>query len=243
MAVKNTSEIWKQLDKRVKSTPMPGDNARRFQRAVSWGKLSCKLSEDLQMEFVCLWMALDALIGQAADVHAKKADQAGSNSGRLTRKQFWQDVLAADKDGKIAQARDRCKKEISELVRLRYAYTGFWNAMYDAGVREKWEKNFSHSIRNFDKYEKASWLVDEAWLELVHSRLSVVRNQIMHGAMTHGTLVGKTQVRYGVKILRDFVPCIASAMASSSRDWGDIPYPPIEKKSDGKDSDPPIRFK
>ncbi|MGI9298173.1 MAG: hypothetical protein ACR2QC_09785 [Gammaproteobacteria bacterium] len=199
------------------------DNETRVRRAESW----CSQGEtmgDWQIRFLCFWIAMDALYGrgetahipQSCDVHARNFSRP-----KPDWKEFSEGVIKADESA-ICEVLRQCNPSIRKLLELRYVYPQFWKAMYDPSLQNSWKKGFDSDIAHYERWNTAKKF------DAVFERLRVVRNQIMHGAMTRAKdegSYGATQVRLGVFILYELVPCLVRIVENHPRDWGKVPYP------------------
>ena len=74
-----------------------------------------------------------------------------------------------------------------------------------------------------------------ATLNNLFRNLSVVRNQIVHGASAGQDSHGRTQVILGAWLLKAFIPCFRDAIkANIHEDWGEPPYPRVGSGPDDK---------
>lgn len=70
----------------------------------------------------------------------------------------------------------------------------------------------------------------EEFLELVLQRLTVLRNQVIHGCATYGqNSKGITSLENGLAVLRELVPAFYELMSRYGHhvDWPAIPYPRV----------------
>ena len=76
------------------------------------------------------------------------------------------------------------------------------------------------------------------WAALVDTlfrNLGIVRNQIVHGGSAGSRSRGRTQVRLGAELLRDFVPHFRRTIERHpDQDWGPPPFPRVGDEADDK---------
>ena len=221
-------------------------NSKRFSRAESWIERSKSFPDDLQnaqMKFICLWIGFESLFGQAKTVHKKTlyspALARRSKPRSKSKEDFdnFRDRIFKLGEPKIKDVFDKCAGDICKLINLRYVYPDFWREMYNFRPEKErnWEDKFNKDV---NKYEKGEMSVIEIF-NAVFLRLGVARNQNIHGAATIPSKRGGSQVRYGIAILQELVPCMMEIMKESGDYWGDIPYPHAGAFADDPIGKPP----
>ena len=217
-------------------------NAKRFSRAESWIEISKSFSDDAQneqMKFICLWIGFEALWGQAKTVHKHTPYLVGRKPRSKSKGDFdnFRDHIFKLGESKIKTVFEQCASDICKLINLRYVHPDFWREMYKfrSGKERNWEDKFNEDV---NKYEKGNMSVIEIF-DAIFSRLWVARNQNIHGAATIPSKRGGSQVRYGIAILKELLPCMVKIMKESGDYWGDIPYPHAGAIADDPTGQPP----
>lgn len=108
-------------------------------------------------------------------------------------------------------------------------YVSIWFWEYQRGklTDTAWRALFEKSCRAAARARKQENAV--VFLGILFDRLYVLRNQLMHGGATFGSVINRDQVRCGADILERLVPAmIHGVMHHPNEDWGDIVFPPAE---------------
>lgn len=130
----------------------------------------------------------------------------------------------------------RAEGDVVRIFELRQAHPSFWyppssrkESRENAGVgpAESWESVFRKRVgamrKRLDEAVRSG--VKEAistTLNDLFRNLSVVRNQIVHGASAGPESRGRTQVVLGARLLSAFVPCFATASRPTFKRTGAI---------------------
>ena len=197
---------------------MPEQHRVRLWRAISWYQCAEGYSEDHDISFITLWIALNACYAISAtglpdNVQEQVAFQ------RLAEK-----LVKLDKQGTIY---DCLRRNYSKLVDNKFLFKPFFKAQADDTV--DWECLFAS-----DKKDARTALAlnhptaTATALGIVLDRLYLLRNQLVHGAATYNSKLNRDQIIDGKNMLMELLPIIIRLMFDHTRDWGPIPYFPIE---------------
>lgn len=109
------------------------------------------------------------------------------------------------------------------------------------GTAEEWNREFSRKVERAEKHlDKARSGRRDAIRETLNDlflNLSVVRNQIVHGASAGSGGWGRTQYELGAKLLKALIPCFREVIRSNIEDdWG---APPFARVGEGPDDECP----
>ena len=112
------------------------------------------------------------------------------------------------------------------LLENKYVYQPFWKHINGVEGFSDWETRFQRESErvNRDLAEQQT----SRFLDLLFSRLYVLRNQILHGGATWNSSVNRSQVRDGEAILGFLVPAFVKVMMDHPDEpWGANYYPVV----------------
>lgn len=189
----------------------------RIHRALSWLERSERESEDLDIQFVLLWISLNAAYAREFGLGDRE---------RKRVHEFLRTLVGLDADGSRLQQglHEKFSGPIRTLIENKYTYYPFWEALRDHDSSERWKKRFETERKDATK----SLLNRDTSkvLTIVFDRLYVLRNQLVHGGATWAGSVNRQQVRDGAAILRFLVPLVIEIMMDNPEfDHGDVLYP------------------
>ena len=204
----------------------------RLRRAISWLGRAQQMErdvkgtdKDLDTQFVFLWISFNALY--ARDPH-KYPSRPPSQ-----QEQIEEYFLNLSKCGK--QVTDNIYKVIDSNIsreKIRSLSNNKFVSM------DFWDKK----IGIFKKGKEKDQLLPEPLsrektlniLFCIFQRLSVLRNQLMHGSATWDGHLNKGQLRDGIKIMHWLLPIFIDIMLENPEDkwkqWGEVYYPRVENE-------------
>ena len=207
-----------------------GANERRIARMGVWIDLAETSPAEDHVRFVFYWIAYEA----GYQVNREDSDN--------LRPSFHRRVARHDASG-LQKLLIKHRQRITTLLELRQAHPSFWKQWdqdEDVRTREDWEARFRVRARSaVDRLTAAirrglsqdvARTVDELF-----RNLNVVRNQIVHGGSAGIRSRGRTQVRLGAELLKDFVPRFRGAIEHHlDQNWGMPPFPRVGDAADDK---------
>ena len=214
------------LEEKLQGLDKESSLKHRLRRSISWVERA-RAEDDADAKCILFWVAFNA-----AYVIERKAELA--QWGRLEewqRQEKYFERLTGVGFRRIHYTlRGRLRGPVDRLMDNVYIFWGFWDSLTEDPF--DWD-NWRHK-RRFE-YERAA--VREQMgvasapctmyvLKRVFNRLSVLRNQLMHGCATQDGHLNRRQVQDGVEILEPLVPLFLDMMADHPEvDWGQISYP------------------
>ena len=219
-------------------------NERRIARMGVWIDLAENTPADDHVRFVFYWVAYEAGYQvRLSGSDSLRLQQEDSRRRRPSpRNEFHRRVARHDAGG-LQQILAKHKRRISALLELRQAHPSFWEPWpedWDVRTRADWETRFRSRVNeDLDQLalairRGASRDVAGA-LDDLFRRLSVVRNQIVHGGSAGLRSRGRTQVRLGAGLLEDFVPRFRYGIERHlDENWGLPPFPRVGDEADEK---------
>lgn len=190
----------------------------RVRRSLSWLRRAAELSdEDRPPRFVDLWIALNALYGQARyakEFRPREREDFMEFVQRLAKPRSAKSQLGQLLSKKHFQVRSR------ELIQNKYLWNEWWSKDLDK-YREKSGAGLIHfekSLRNGDA---------ATFLSCLFERLQVLRNQIVHGSSSASTRKSRDALYPAILLLEEILPEFIRLMLREGQDtdWPPVPYP------------------
>jgi hypothetical protein len=194
----------------------------RLQRAASWIKAAAGLSPDENHErFIFYYIALNAMYGRRQ--YEGDRSEVWQDIDRFVNqvKRMW--ASSGERSGNLLLAvlQDR---HVDALI-LDYFLL---DDLFKGATREKLVGRCTRDLvgaklkfRSGDPF---------AMLRTILHRLTVLRNRVMHGCVTYGSVSkGLPSVVKGARVARDLVPALYELMAMHGPvvKWDPIPYPRV----------------
>lgn len=221
------------------------ENAVRMHRAISW--LRCwekcrKISSSPDEQFVFLWIAFNAAYAAYAnpDHESEKIQK------------FLNSVIKRDGNNSLAKIIDSHRDDFSKINDNEYLLREYWRTRTREGLANVRSKkggilDKSLTAQNALRVTKQTKAKTNLVLTLTFARLYILRNQVLHGAATHGGDFNRSSIEPGTPILGACVPAFLKIMLDAMRKqpaikvWGKVEYPPHQDKPDPVNPDPPPR--
>ena len=210
------------------------NNRRRLKRMDLWISHAEAASgdDDSHLRFLFYWIAYEA---------AYQTYETGKSEGR---RKWLHKELARHDPGELQSILREQRDNVVRILDLRQAHPSFWrkDLKVNEGVTtpEAWGSAFRQQVESatkcLDKAVRSGAERDiSATLNDLFSNLSVVRNQIAHGANAGAESQGLTQVILGAWLLKAFIPRFRDAIkANLDADWGEPPFPRVGSGPDDK---------
>lgn len=200
----------------------PDNLALRVHRTISWIRRAEMSEDDPDIAFACYWIAFDA-------AHSEDTATDVETSATALFRMYFEKLLKFDGEGAIFNAIwDRFSGPIRILLENKYVYQPFWKHVNGVEEFSDWETRFQREREQVNSY-LAQQQTDRV-LNLLFSRLYVLRNQIMHGGATWNGRVNRDQVRDGAAIMSFLVPAFVKVMMDHPDEpWGKNYYPRVDE--------------
>jgi len=196
----------------------PDSSRVRLHRAISWLRRAEQEADELDAQFIFLWIAFNA-------AYAKEVGFGENERDRLAA--FFATLVAVDERKSLnAMLFNQFTGPIRMLMENRYVFEPFWRALREHDSSKRWEEKFAGS----KKAAMAALMNGETGtvLSIVFDRLYVLRNQLVHGGATWNSQVNRAQVKDGAHILCFVVPALIELMIDHPElDFGDVLYPVV----------------
>ena len=194
-------------------------HAIRLHRAISWLKSAEDLQDNLDLQYICLWISFNAC-------YANNLSKGELLSERDSFSAFISKLVKHDQEKRFYHLLwNQFSGPVRLLIENKYVYKPFWE--FQRGEIKDWKKPYEKSVSDSMKYLSTQNV--EGLLEVVLNRLYTLRNQLMHGGSTYKSDVNRSQVKDGNNMLKLLVPLVIEIMlTNNAEDWGEIYYPVIE---------------
>jgi hypothetical protein len=204
----------------------------RVHRALSWLIRAHREEEDLDTQFIHLWIGFNAAYAgdlERALEDAETAGRLGTTNERARFEGFFRTLVTLDGEGRIYKALwTRFPQEIRILLDNRYVFAPFWKHHAGLPGGGGWEISFEAAKRAANNALAAGSA--PVVLSILFDRLYVLRNQLLHGGATWNSAANRAQVRDGAAILGHLLPLFIDLMMDNSdEDWAMPMYPVIEE--------------
>lgn len=204
----------------------PPNLALRVHRALSWLDRAEQAYDDVDGQFIFLWIAFNA--AYATDIDERY------RAGELdTFRAFLGKLLSLDADGRLgALVWSEFSGSLRGLLDNEYVFHDFWSyqrgEIDEAEWRRRFEKANASARKALEKQDVATVL------NVVLSRIYTLRNQLIHGGATWNSSVNRAQVRDCGNFMGKLVPLMIELMMDHPDTlWGDACFPVVDPASIG----------
>ena len=192
----------------------------RMRRATSWLDRASREQDDPDAVFIFCWIAFNAAYGDERDTEQRERDRFHA---------YFTTILSLEGGHAINRALwDRFRNPIKEFVANHYVFRPFWDNKSGEGAddwaaRLERDKQWVNGALTRKNSRETARL-----LEILFSRLYVLRNQLLHGGATWSSSVNRDQIRDGARIMYFLVPIFIDVMlANPDEDWGRPRFPVV----------------
>jgi len=192
----------------------------RLHRAISWMKCSEDQSDNLDLQFLSLWISYNSCYSIDDDLDSTFKERTQFNT-------FINKLVKLDHEKRFFNLLwHKFSGPVRLLIVNEYLFKPFWQ--YQRGNDVKWKNLHQKSIEDANKYLATEQTAE--LLKVVLDRLYVLRNQLIHGGATYKSKVNRMQLKDACNLLKLLVPVIIDIMIENhEEDWGRIYYPVIKK--------------
>ena len=217
--MKLTYQELKDRQRQIRDT-FPESLSLRTHRALSWLCRAERDDEDLDAQYLFLWVSLNA-------AYANELPNRADFSERRLFYGFISRLVDSDKEDLLYKM---VWNQFSESIRLlidnRYVFQPFWDYQNDRISEDDWKHRFETSKRSANA--ALGRMDTKRVIAVMFDRLYVLRNQLVHGGSTWNSAVNRSQISDGTKILGLVVPIVIHLMMEQPNQlWGDPCYPVV----------------
>jgi len=199
----------------------PPNLALRVHRALSWLGRAEQNGEDLDGQFIFLWIAFNAAYATQIDERLRLSEQE-------TFRAFLEKLVGLDAGRRIeGLVWNEFTSSLRLLLDNPYVCEDFWS--YKNGTMEEaeWQRRFAGSKRAAQTALARRQTVTV--LAIVLGRIYTLRNQLMHGGATWNSSINRDQIRDCTNFMLKLVPVVIEIMMDHPETlWGDPCYPVVD---------------
>lgn len=201
-------------------TDFPNETSIRIHRSLSWINRAEIEKNDLDSSFIFYWIAFNSAYSENNFFNLKDSEKSKYLS-------FFKKILSVDKDQLIYKAIwSDYSGPIRNLINNVFVYDPFWRFHNGENKYCNWESDFNNQKQKILLALKTKNTLKI--LNIVFSRLYVLRNQILHGGTTWNSKINRNQIRDSQRIIKFLVVSFVFIMLHNKQiDWGKLSYPII----------------
>ncbi len=202
----------------------------RLKRGRSWIIAARYYSGDRDIEFICYWIALNAMFGGFASGERAKTSLARPASALdfVDREVlgFTRRICDLDREGLVEKRLETIRAVGSSIIRDKWHFKPYWvsgtTTAVDSILRGKVnEAKLALRSKRYGDY-----------LAILLSRIQDIRNHVLHGASTYVLSKNRESVEAAASVLRVIVPTFAELMERPGSETA-FPWPPVERPRQG----------
>lgn len=193
------------------------ENVRlRAHRAISWLKKTDVEREDLDIGFISLWIAFNAIYANDT-IHFQTAD-------RNEMRNFINTICELNSDKIYNLVWEKYSSSIQALLKNRYLFQAFWDFHNEKISEEAWFEDFKNATERSNQALAKQNTPQLLWI--LFERIYTLRNQIFHGGSTYDSRANRTQLKDAYNLMFDVnVLFIETLIEHPHHDWGKPFYP------------------
>ncbi len=198
----------------------------RVRRSESWSDHAndSMSHEDFDSAFLFYWIAFNALYSDERNIDMERSE-------RRLQKDFIEKIHRFDKQNgnlyKFLWA--EYSNSIRNLLDNKFIFGRYWRDINENPDESAWAEEMRSTNQSALRLMTDGGSVARL-LNIVISRLNVLRNQIAHGSSTYRGSLNRDQVKTGATFMHQVVPIIQQIFREHpDEDWGIPPYPPQER--------------
>ena len=198
----------------------------RVRRSESWSDHAndSMSHEDYDSAFLFYWIAFNALYSDERNIDMERSE-------RKLQKDFIEKIHRFDKqNGNLYKFLwNEYSNSVRNLLDNKFIFGRYWRDIYENPDESAWAEEMRSANQSALRLMTDGGSVARL-LNLIFSRLNVLRNQIAHGSSTYRGSLNRDQVKTGATLMHKVVPIIQQIFREHpDEDWGIPPYPPQER--------------
>ncbi len=193
------------------------DFSIRLHRSLSWLERAEREIDDPDASFIFYWISFNANYSIYFNGEAKSTE-----SERFS--DFFNMIVTCDQEKIIFElVWNRFSNEIRSILNNEFIFRDFWTSETNDLT---WRQAMAESRVIVNKALKLQNTA--VILQILFSRLYILRNQLIHGNATWKGSKNREQVVHGAKLISSFQPIFLSIMMQNpNQKWGKLAYPVI----------------
>ena len=213
-----TSDALHELLRQRREDGYEKDDGIRLHRTISWISAAEYYAEDTDMAFIAYWNAYGAQ-------HEGEMNTKGNRATSNRRESHLHKVARLDTANDLFIILFTGYGEyLQHIIENKYLFRKYY--LYKTGEERDWEHAFSLERRAF-----RDAIVNKdikSLLSLSLYRLSVLRNQMSHGAATYQGSVNRETLDMANAFLSEVIPKMTEIMLRGE-DWGEITFDVLDQ--------------
>ena len=210
----------------------------RLQRSRSWLIAAQDYDGDLDIMFICHWIAVNALFGGLAGPVERRAGASIVRHRFKTLKlvppdirEFARRISGLDTGGRVAQLLKEKVSDVNWVIKDKWHFKLFW----ERGTAEAVEE-----LRGYLEDAKAARERGDhgAHLAILLWRIGEIRHHVLHGAATYCVSQNRDSVRRALGLLKPLVPCLLDILYGEGALAERNTWPPVPKPRVGSHQNP-----
>ena len=198
----------------------------RMRRSESWSDHAnnSMSRQDFDSAFLFYWIAFNALYSDERMIDIDRSE-------RKLQREFIEKIHRFDKqNGNLYKFLwDEYSNSIRNLLDNQYIFGRYWREINENPEESAWADEMRSANQSALRLMKDGGSVARM-LNIVFSRLNVLRNQMAHGSSTYNGSVNRDQVKTGAVFMHKVVPIFQQIFRENPHaDWGIPPYPPQDR--------------
>jgi len=194
----------------------------RLQRADSWIQATAALRPDQMHEsFIFLYIAFNCLYGRRK--YEGDETQIGQDLAEFFKKILAMHDRDVESGGAILKsAIAAARRDGAVLIRDKFLANRYWRGGSSVALQKQLNREASMVE------EQLALGSYDLFLDLTFRRISVLRNQVMHGCATYGSRsYGQASLAKGLRFLNVMVPAFYELTKRYGHEvkWDPVPYP------------------
>ncbi len=215
------------LEVRIEALAECSDSQHRLRRSTSWLKRAGS-EKDIDTRCILLWVAFNA--AYAIDRNAARQEWGTNPKEWELQKRYLEKLTRLDARRIHGTIAENLWNAVVRIMNNEYVYSGFWESLTKEDFDwSRWDgkPQFDYERRETVRRLRTARIDNTLYvLDRVFSRLTVLRNQLVHGCATQEGTLNRRQINDGAEILEVLVPVFVGIMAEHPEEgWGKISFP------------------
>lgn len=213
--------ILEEIFKDNKSQNSEGFNLR-IQRGLSWFKKAIFIADDLELQFMSLMIAFNAIYAE---------EIADKSKGEHSFGNFFERIYRQDYEKKIYRALwGNHQTLIQSFLGNPYVFQAYWDYKNQKISQFEWKKSFeldqAHTIQAL-RYKDSIGVLDQLF-----ARFLTIRNQMVDGGIGYKSSMNRKQLDEGCRILLFLLPSFMHILIENAQSLDlEKPYYPAVQMS------------
>ena len=189
----------------------------RIQRGLSWLKKANDLHNDLDLQYISLWVSLNAVYAQ---------DAAPFEQGLQS---FLQMLFQKDAEGKLERiVWEKFSQPVQALLNQNHLHQDFWDFQNKKMTLARCQAGLAQEKR--DCREAMTRRDTGALLTLLFGRLKALHHQLVQGGVSYGSAMNRKYLQDSCNVLGALMPVIILLLLENAQamDLGNPFYPSVQ---------------